>query len=86
MARAMDAAGNTSVASLVKAVTVDSVTVIEANGSTRLTEVGNHFFLFDSGGFGPSLKYAGTDYVAGQFGGKGEDLTKITEMPKLDLV
>src|SRR5262245_59538067 len=43
-------------------------TVIEANGSTHLTEVGNHFFLYDSGGSGPSLKYAGADVVAGQFG------------------
>src|SRR5262249_35984165 len=43
-------------------------TVIEANGSTHLTEDGNHFFLYDSGGSGPSLKYAGADYVAGQFG------------------
>jgi hypothetical protein len=44
-------------------------TVIEANGSTRLTEVGDHFFLYDSSGSGPSLKYAGADVVAGQFGG-----------------
>ena len=43
-------------------------TVIEANGSTSLTEVGNHFYLYNSGGSGPSLKYAGADYVAGQFG------------------
>jgi len=44
-------------------------TVIEANGSTRLTEVGDHFFLYDSSGSGPSLKVAGADVVAGQFGG-----------------
>ena len=44
------------------------ITVIEANGSTSLTEVGDHFFLYDGGGSGPSLKYAGADYVAGQFG------------------
>jgi serralysin len=44
-------------------------TVIEANGSTSLTEVGNHFFLFDSiFGSGPSLKSGGADYVEGQFG------------------
>src|SRR5262249_31637137 len=42
--------------------------VIEANGSTHLTEVGNHFCLYDSGGSGASLKYAGADVVAGQFG------------------
>jgi cytochrome c2 len=43
-------------------------TVIEANGSTQLTEVGATFFLYDNGGSGPSLKYGGRDYVAGQFG------------------
>src|SRR5436190_1541491 len=43
-------------------------TVIEANGSTHLSEVVNHFFLYDSAGSGPSLKYAGADVVAGQFG------------------
>ena len=45
-----------------------ATTVIEANGSTRLTEVGDHFFLYDSSGSGPSLKYGGMDAVAGQFG------------------
>jgi hypothetical protein len=44
------------------------VTVVEAHGSTDLTEVGDHYFLYDSSGSGPSLKYAGTDYVAGEFG------------------
>jgi hypothetical protein len=43
-------------------------TVIEANGSTSLTEVGNHFYLYGSGGSGPSLKMGGTDFVAGQYG------------------
>ena len=47
---------------------IGPTTVIEANGSTRLTEVGDHFFLYDGSGSGPSLKYAGADYVAGQFG------------------
>jgi Tryptophan-rich Synechocystis species C-terminal domain len=42
-------------------------TVIEANGSTHLTEVGNHFFLYDSNGAGPLLKFFGADIVAGQF-------------------
>ena len=44
------------------------ITVIEANGSTQLTEVGVHFFLYDGSGSGPSLKYGGMDAVAGQFG------------------
>ena len=43
-------------------------TVIEANGSTQLTEVGNHFFLYDTVGSGPSLKFLGADYVQGQIG------------------
>jgi hypothetical protein len=42
--------------------------VIEGFGSTSLTEVGTHFYLYGSGGTGPSLKYHGADYVAGQFG------------------
>ena len=40
-------------------------TVIEARGSTSLTEVGNNFNL---GGSGPQLKYAGAAVAAGQFG------------------
>ena len=44
-------------------------TVIEALGSTSLTEVGNNFFLDASAaGSGPELKYAGAAVVAGQFG------------------
>jgi len=43
-------------------------TVIEGFGSTSLTEVGTHFYLYGSGGTGPSLKYQGADVVAGQFG------------------
>ena len=42
--------------------------MIEANGSTSLTEIGNNFYLYDSSGSGPSLKYGGADVVAGQFG------------------
>ena len=47
---------------------IGPTTVIEANGSTHFTAVGDHFFLYDGSGSGPSLKYAGTDVVAGQFG------------------
>ena len=43
-------------------------TVVELNGSTSLTEVGTDYYLDDSTGAGPSLKYVGADYVAGQFG------------------
>src|SRR5713101_8148789 len=43
-------------------------TVIEAIGSTSLTEVGNNFYLYSSG-TGPELKYGGVAVVAGQFGG-----------------
>jgi hypothetical protein len=42
--------------------------VIEASGSTSLTEVGNNFYL-NSSGSGPSLKYAGAAVTDGQFGG-----------------
>ena len=45
-------------------------TVIELAGSTSLVAVSNHFFLDSiSTGSDPSLKYGGTDVVAGQFGG-----------------
>src|SRR5258705_424136 len=33
-----------------------------------LTEVGTQFYIYDSSGVGPSLKYGGADVVAGQFG------------------
>ena len=44
-----------------------SPSVIESFGSTSLTEVGNHFYLDNSSGVGPSLKLSGADVVAGQF-------------------
>ena len=45
-------------------------TVIESAGSTSLVAVGTKFFLDSiSTGSDPSLKYGGTDVVAGQFGG-----------------
>ena len=40
-------------------------TVIESNGATSLTEVGDHYYLYDSTGAGPSLKFQGADYVPG---------------------
>ena len=45
-------------------------TVIESAGSTSLVAVGTRFFLDSiSTGSDPSLKYGGTDVVAGQFSG-----------------
>ena len=38
-------------------------------GSTSLVEVGTNYFLDNSAGSGPELKYAGAAVVAGQFGG-----------------
>jgi serralysin len=46
-----------------------SGTVIESYGSTSLTAVGTKYYLYDSGGTGPALKYGGADVVAGQFSG-----------------
>ena len=37
-------------------------------GANRSGSAGQQFFLHDSAGNGPSLKYAGSDVVAGQFG------------------
>jgi hypothetical protein len=45
-----------------------ATTVIQVDGSTSLTEITNHFYLYNSSGTGPALKYAGADVVAGQFG------------------
>jgi serralysin len=42
--------------------------VMQTDGSTALTEVGNNFYLY-SGGTGPELKYAGAVVTAGEFGG-----------------
>ena len=52
---------------------VRRATVIEAIGSTSLTEVGNNFYLYNSSGSGPELKYGGAAVVAGQFGGLDAD-------------
>ena len=43
-------------------------TTIESAGVTHLDQVANEFFLRDGAGSGPSLKYGGSDVVAGQFG------------------
>ena len=44
--------------------------VIQVDGSTKLVQVGNNYFLDPVGGSsGPSIKFAGVDVVAGQFGG-----------------
>jgi serralysin len=45
-----------------------STTVIESNGATTLINAGNHFYLLDTNGLGPSLKLGGPDVVAGQLG------------------
>ena len=42
--------------------------VIESAGAASLTNIANHYYLYDSISSGPSLKYLGADYVAGQFG------------------
>jgi serralysin len=45
-----------------------TTTTIEAFGSTRLDQVAGQFFLHDSEGDGPSLKFQGGAVVSGQFG------------------
>ena len=42
--------------------------MIESFGSTSLAEVGNNYFLDNSAGSGPELKYGGAAVAAGQFG------------------
>ena len=67
-ARATDVAGNMSVSSQVANPTSGTPVVIELHGATSLVELGNHIYLEDSSGAGPSLKYLGADVTAGQFG------------------
>jgi hypothetical protein len=43
-------------------------TPIENWGNTTLATAGNQFYLQDHTGAGPTLKYQGADFVAGQFG------------------
>ena len=44
-------------------------TLIESAGAISLVQVNNNYFLFANGtNNGPSLKYAGTPFTAGQFG------------------
>jgi hypothetical protein len=44
-------------------------TVIQTDGSTSLTLVANqNYYLLNSGGSGPSVKYGGADVVVGEFG------------------
>jgi hypothetical protein len=46
-----------------------TTTVIETAGSTSLAEIANNYFLYAAGGSsGPELKYADTNFVAGEFG------------------
>lgn len=42
--------------------------VIEALGSTRLTQIGNQYYLYNNAGSGPVLKVTGTPVVVGQNG------------------
>ena len=45
-----------------------TATIIESNGSTSLTQLGSHYYLYDSTSTGPSLKYSGSEVVAGPAG------------------
>ena len=49
------------------AVTGPTATVIQTDGSTALTEMGNTYYLYTSGS-GPSLKYGAAVVTAGEFG------------------
>ncbi len=45
-----------------------ATTTIESSGTTKLDHVANQFFLRDTGGAGPSLKFGGTPFTDGRFG------------------
>ena len=46
---------------------ISNGTIVEADGSTWLTQVGNEYYLYDSSGSGPVLQFGGAPVVAGQF-------------------
>ena len=65
---ATDTAGNTSAASSSSVVTIGAAArLVEAYGSTFLTEIGNQYYLYDANGSGPVLKYNGTIVTDGYF-------------------
>ncbi len=47
---------------------IGTATVLEAFGSTRLTQVGNNYSFYNGGGSGVTLKFANIAVVTGQFG------------------
>ena len=47
---------------------VTTTTTIEAFGATSLVQVGSQYFMRDSDGEGPSIKYQGVALTEGQFG------------------
>ena len=59
--------GNGGTASASLSITLNPF-VIQTDGSTSLTEVGNQYYLYNSSGAGPELKYNGADVTAGEFG------------------
>ncbi len=63
---AIDLSGNIAltISDLLGIVVSAPPTVIESFGSTSLTEIANHYYLYNSSGSGPSLKYLGADFVA----------------------
>ncbi|MBR0717982.1 hypothetical protein JQ632_29030 [Bradyrhizobium liaoningense] len=77
-AKAMDVAGNTGAASTVVTASITSApttptspttgTVVESAGVTSLVESGGKFYLNNSSGSGPTLKYQGVDFVDGSDG------------------
>ena len=46
-----------------------TTTVIQTDGSTSLTAVANEYFLENTSGSGPTVKFGGAAVVAGEFGG-----------------
>ena len=68
-ATATDVAGNTGVASLAVNALIGGNVIEFGNETTSLTLVGKNFYLYDSAGNGPALKYGGALVVPGQFGG-----------------
>ena len=59
--------------------------MIESNGATSLTQVGDQYYLYDSTGAGPSLKISGIDHLASAAGiaGVGHRLPRRRRRPDM---
>jgi hypothetical protein len=64
-----DGSTASATANLAVGIATPTITVIEANGATQLTQVGNEYLLYGSSGTAPVLQIDGLPVTAGMYGG-----------------